>query len=91
MSFEGQPITRMSSTLFDRLAHYNSGGSEAEQSVAYQALLGSIIHGAADTAGDGEPAGFLYQSQNQFHALGCSPVWLQPNDGGWTVMLPEDY
>ncbi|MCA1695288.1 MAG: hypothetical protein LC749_11450 [Actinobacteria bacterium] len=95
--FEAEPITRMSSSLFDALAGHVGGGSESEQASAYQALLSFLVAGAIDVdllctpIGEGEATGHMYQSQHPFHALGCKRVWLQRNGRGFTVMLPEDY
>lgn len=87
-----RPITRMSSSLFDALSEYLSGGTEKEQACAMQALLGFVIDGSWDMAeGTGEPSGEMLVTPDH-HALGHVHVWLQKNDaGGWTAMLPSDY
>lgn len=88
--FEGKPITRMTATLFDQLNKYNPGGTVEAQAAAYQALIAFALAGVGDTAGDGEPEGFLFAGPDH-HALNDQAVWVQPNDDGWTVMLPSDY
>lgn len=87
---DGKPVTRATGALWNRLGRYVTGGSDAEQAAAYQALFGLVLDGTHDTAEDGDPAGYLLASP-EHHALAHHPVWLQGNDDGWTAMLPSDY
>jgi len=58
----GQPVTRMSAALWDALKSYNPGGPAPEQGAAMTALLGFLIDGAKDTAEEGEPQGWYYET-----------------------------
>jgi hypothetical protein len=54
-------------------------------------LLAVYLATAKDTAVEGEPADWLYATDN-IVGLGNRPVWLQRNGvDGWTAMFPSDY
>lgn len=81
-TFRGTPVNLGSRTLWRTLS------PDARRA---RDRLGELLSQMVDTAEAGEPSEFLFITPPQ-EDLGNRPVWMRRNEqGGWTLMFPEDY